>query len=235
MRIQTVLAGATLLSLATFPSIAHAQLWKNGNFDGFGGLASERNGTFIDARLYDNFIASGTGWTVTSLFGEFLTDFPAGDAYWEIRTGVSAGLGGTLLYSGTNTITGVDDLGDALGFDHRLYTVSGFSPFFLAPGEYWLTIAPIGLGEGFAFVTTTEGVDGINAVGDLTAFWDSPSTGTNFGDASDQLEAFSDYSYGLNGIEGTDGTTVPEPSTVVLLATGLGAMAVAGYRRRRVG
>jgi hypothetical protein len=43
----------------------------NGGFDGFSGLSSEINTEIADARVYDNFIASGSGWVVTSLFGEF--------------------------------------------------------------------------------------------------------------------------------------------------------------------
>jgi len=233
MRIHSLSAGLALSVLAAFPSTAHGQLWKNGIFDGFSALSSEINTDVTDSRVYDNFIASGSGWTVSSLFGEFLTDFEATDAYWEIRSGISLGLGGTLLYSGTNSVTGTD-LGDALGFDHVLYSVSGFTPFHLAPGEYWLTIAPTDAGFGRAYIGTTSGDGSINAISDLKAFWDSQQFGQSFSDASEGIDAFSDYAYGLDGVEGTPSSTVPEPSSVILLATGLGVLTFAAYRRRRV-
>jgi len=232
MRIRPTLATLALIIIALRPSIAEAQLWRNGTFDGFSALSSEINTEVSDSRVYDNFVASGSGWRVTSLFGEFLTDFEANAAYWEIRSGVSEGLGGTLLFSGTNSIIAVADLGDALGLNRRLYTVGGFSPFVLSPGEYWLTIAPADAGSGRAYAGTTSGDAAINALGDAQSFWDSQFFGISFGDTSTQLEGFSDFAYGLNG---TEVSTVPEPSTVLLLATGLGVLALGARRRRKTG
>src|SRR5262245_41977238 len=89
---------AVLLALLARP--AEGQLWRNGSFDGFGGLFSTRAG--FDARVYDNFMVTGTGWQITALYGEFLIDFVPETAYWEIRSGITTGQGGTLLYSFTS-------------------------------------------------------------------------------------------------------------------------------------
>ena len=48
----------------------------------------------------------------------------------------------------------------------------------------------------------------------------------------DELGAFSDFAYGLNGVEVS---AVPEPSMVLLLATGLGVLALGARRRGKKG
>ena len=232
MRIRITLVSLAIVALVMRPSTAHGQLWSNGTFDGFSALASERNTVVSDSRVYDNFIVSGSGWIVTSLFGEFVTDFEASDAYWEIRSEVSEGLGGTLLISGTNSVIGSSDLGDAFGLNRRLYTVGGFAPFFRSSGEYWLTIAPVGAGSGRAFLVTTSGGGAINAIGDNTSFWDSPHFGVSFANTFEGVEACTDFAYGLDGLE-DEVSTVPEPSAALLLATGLGVLALGATRRRK--
>jgi len=211
-------------------STSHAQLWRNGGFDGFSGLSSEINTEIADARVYDNFIASGSGWVVTSLFGEFLTDFQANQAYWEIRSGISDGLEGSLLHYGVGNVTGITDLGDAFGFAHLQYRIGGFSAFELPPGEYWLTIAPVGEGFGRAFVATTSGNGALHALGDQRSFWDSQDFGKSFVEAAEELEAFSDFSYGIEGF-----SSVPEPSSIILVGTGLVVMVIGVHRKRKSG
>lgn len=208
---------------------ASAQLWRNGSFDGFGALRSART-LEADARVYDNFRVSGTGWHVTALYGEFLTNFVPELAYWEIRSDLMTGLGGNLLHSMTSSVTGFTDLGDALGFNHLGVRIGGFDPFDLGPGFYWLTIAPVG-DDGLAYLGTTDGTNGINALQDRLFFWDAPAFGSVFNDTPPEFPVLTDFAYGLDG-KSLD-STVPEPSSVVLLATGLGIFAFAGWRRHR--
>src|SRR5207237_1075157 len=89
------------LSLAG-PSRAQL-LWYNGDFDGNNGLANERNTSVTFAAVYDDFIVPiGDTWNVTGLFSNDLSSIPvAVSADYEIRSGVSTGNGGTLLFSGT--------------------------------------------------------------------------------------------------------------------------------------
>lgn len=230
MRIRSAVAAVVLSGFTAWPSVANAQLWRNGSFDGFSGLPSHINASLANARTYDNFVVSGTGWTVTALFGEYLTDFVATEAYWEIRSGISVGLGGTKLHSGFDFITGITDIGSAFGLVHSRYEVSGFDSFVLAPGEYWFTMALVGTGSGSAFIATTAGFDGINAVSDGGAFFDSHTLNITYADASDALGAFSDFAYGVSGMQTS---TVPEPATVLLVGTGLGALAIAARSRRK--
>jgi len=216
---------AVLVLAGTRP--ASGQLWRNGSFDGFGGVASAFIGDTFEARVYDNFIVSGSGWHITSLYGEFLTDFVPGFAFWEIRSGITEGFGGSVLYSATSSVTDFVDMGDAFGYDQLGLTIGGFAPFVLGPGDYWLTIAVVG-STGNAFLGTTDGHDGVKAVTDFRFFLDSPANGYIFSD--DGVPFRSDFAYGLDGQEIS---VVPEPSTLLLVGTGVGFVALFRLKRRR--
>jgi len=64
-------------------------------------LANESDALVSDSAIYDNFTVAGGVWHVTGLFTNNFTNLGVSSVDWEIRSGVSEGDGGTLLFSGT--------------------------------------------------------------------------------------------------------------------------------------
>ncbi len=222
---------AVMLLVFACAARADTILWYNGDFDGRNGLANEINTLVPDSRVYDDFIVPSGGWTIGTVWSNDLSSIRASSAYWEIRSGVSAGNGGTLVASGTSSATQTLTGRSAFGFSEYTIEVSGLN-IPLATGTYWLTVAPIDSGLGRSFVSTTSG---LNAVGnppgnDGLSFFDSTFFGTNFELASDEpgQPNPADYSMGV----GTSGApAVPEPCTLALF--GLGAFGLLRRRSRK--
>src|SRR5712692_1943764 len=160
-----------------------ATLFYEGNFNGVNGLASERNTQVSDARTYDDFcIPSGATWHVTGIFGEFLANAVWTMAHWEIRSGVAVGTGGTLVVDCPGS--GADRVATGRsGFGFIEYRGTATADFTLGPGPvcYHMTVAPIGDGNGRAFVSTTSGVNGVGQRIDDNTFFDSSFFGVNWG------------------------------------------------------
>src|ERR1700730_18564493 len=125
--------GTTYTGGGTLPD---AILWYNGDFDGRNGGANQYEGQFGAGQfssVYDNFTGPGSGqsWNVSALFSNNIMDpgllGQITSANYQIRTGVSAGNGGTLLFSGVSAAT-VTPTG-RIGFGRLEYTglVSGVS------------------------------------------------------------------------------------------------------------
>jgi PEP-CTERM motif len=218
-------------------TLANAQcpsncLFYGGDFDennpNANALANESDaivsGNPYGAATYQNFTNSQT-WTVTNMFTDNLSGLNPSTGYWEIRTGVSEGNGGTLIASGTaaltHTLTGRIDFGFAEYRDE----VDGLN-LTLNPGTYWMAVVPQDLGNANrSFNTNTFG---LNAVGIQTSnqqFFNSSFFGANFTNANNE-GVFQTFSSGVIG------TAIPEPSSVIMLGSGL--VAAAGIVRRRV-
>jgi hypothetical protein len=219
-------ATVVLMNLA---NAAGDLVWFNGRFDNRSGLASERNTAVLDARTYEDFSLPSGYNQVTGLLGQFyLTPELVGrPVYWEIRQGVVPGAGGTLIAAGTQGGATYTAIGSGLGYTIYEIRMKLDTPVTLAPNTvYWMTMAPVGNGEGFAFVCTTSGAGAIGApIGNNNAIFDSPFSGYNwvlvagniFGDAT-----LANFSYGVQAI--------PEPAS--MLALGAGLAGLLGLRRR---
>jgi hypothetical protein len=190
------------------------------------GLANENDaivgGNPYGAATYQNF--NWGGGTVGGLATNNLSGLNPTTAYWEIRSGVSEGNGGTLIASGTgatsNQATGRSDF----GFNEFTNFVS--TNVSLGAGQYWMAVVPNDPAN--ANRSFNSNTDGLNSMGSQTSgqqFWNSPNFfGVNFTNANNEgvFNTFSQAAY----------ATVPEPSSMIMLGSGL--VGVAGVIRRRL-
>ena len=142
------------------------------------------------------------GWEVTSVFSNNLADTNVTGATWEIRQGVSAGNGGTLIASGMTSAPIVTATGrSGFGFTEFSVEVPGLSVFLPnTGGNYHLNVTPIGDLTGRSFDSNT---DGANAIGqppgnNQNAFFTSDFFGAFFQPTAEQGED-TDFSMGVNG------------------------------------
>ncbi|HRI12179.1 MAG TPA: PEP-CTERM sorting domain-containing protein [Verrucomicrobiota bacterium] len=206
-----------------------------GYADGVGSVPTGNNTIGPALRIvYDDFTFDLSGKIVGfEMVGRDNTGAPVG-MYYEIRTGMSEGNGGTLLFSGTTLSAVAGDLplnGDygtpppGTG-NYRWYDSGPSSPIQLDPGTYWIGLAPVQQFGSFDLATTV----GLGSVGhpidDGNAF---------YSDSSDPLKSFaslgsSDFSLRVV----TESTViVPEPTTSALL--GLGSLMIWFGLRKRAG
>jgi len=194
----------------------------NGN-----GLSDQEGAGTFDRRVYDDFTLA-TASTVTGFFGNYLDLQSARSTtgYYEIRTGVSAGNGGTLVASGTVGVsaaaTGTLEQGDLP--EMRYTTAAGSISQNLGAGTYWFCLAPVGITSSQnVFINTTIGENGIGGpLNNGNSFIDGSPF--NFTDTSSVLGSQSDWSQGVLGTQ-----AAPEPATMAALSLGL----LAVVRRRR--
>lgn len=153
----------------------HAQLFGSpGFFGGFAdGVTSRPTGmnTFGPALriVYDDFTFTLPGdINGFEMIGRDNTGAPV-RVYYEIRTGMSEGNGGTLLFSGTTPSAAAGDLplGGEFGTpppgtgNYRWYGGGPSSLIHLEPGTYWIGLAPLQQFGSFDAAST----QGLQAVG----------------------------------------------------------------------
>ena len=213
-------------------------LFYGGDFDpnnpNANGLPNENDalvhGDPYGAATYQNFIYDGHS-PITGLFTNnfIITNTVPKIGYWEIRSGVSEGNGGTLVASGTgvltNTPTGISDFGFPIFTDSVT-----FSPMILAAGTYWFSVVPEcspTCGENSrSYNANTLGLNSVGTQINNEQFFNSSFFGVNFTNANN--EGASTYQTFSSGVL----TDVPEPSSMTMLGSGL--LAAAGVVRRRL-
>ena len=220
-------------------------LWYNGDFDGVNGLANERGTTVAQASVYDNFaVTAATGWNIESVFSNNLMNTNVTGASWEIRSGITAGNGGTLVASGSTLTPVVTPTGrSGFGFTEFQVKVTGLNvhlPALPAGQFYWLNVTPMGDGTGRSFDSSTGGM---NAIGtppgnDQNAFFDSTDFAAVFLPTGDPSvgQPF-DFSMGVIGTDGGGGggfnhqivVTFPNAVTVGSATVTAGTGSVSGF------
>jgi hypothetical protein len=221
-------------------SQAHAQiLWYNGDPNNVTSLYSADNsGSNGNAGIaYDDFnVTAAAGWQVNGVLGDFLYANSATtptSANWEIRSGVSAGNGGTLVASGTSSVS-VTSLGTYptnTNYTSYQVAVTGLN-LNLSAGTYWLGLQTISSAAGYLQSTVGTGAMGSPLGDDGDAFW----TGSTLGIANDGEYFESSTSVNANAkdfSEGVTGTVAPEPSTWALTLVSLGLIALLRHRAKR--
>lgn len=207
------------------PLSAGGTLFYGGDFDFRAALNDERSNYRGLTGVYENFIVPEGGWHINAVFVNASFNYQSAGADFEIRSGVSAGNGGTLLFSGFGRPSTQQPTGRSWqGFEERTLTISDLD-IELEPGEYWLMVRPVTFSCGGGWLLgragTTSGANGIGGpLGDGRSYFNG--YGRNFAPTSDLLGAGTwDFSYGVQG--------VPEPMTWMALGTGIAVL----LRRRR--
>ena len=240
MKKLALLSVFTLIALPCLTTLAHAScpvqncLFYGGDLDlndpNQNGLANENDaivgGNPYGAATYQSFHTIQEVW-IYSAFSNNLSTITPDSGYWEIRSGVSEGNGGTLVASGTNTITHTPTGRSDFGYTEYTDNIGVGSVHLVQAGWWWLTAVPICTtcaGRSFNSNANTR----LNGVGDTNPgeqFFNSAFFGANFTNANNE-GVFNVFSSGVSG------TTVPEPSSMIMLGSGL--LAAAGVVRRRL-
>lgn len=192
------------------------------------GLANENDaivgGNPYGAATYQNFTLSGNS-TVTGLFSNNLSQLTPTNGYWEIRSGVSEGNGGTLIASGTGAVTNTPTGRSDFGYNEYRNEVDGLNLALNGGTQYWMAVVPVCTTcAGRSFNSNTDGLNSIGTQQSNDQFFNSAFFGANYTNANNE-GVFPTFSQGVIG-------TVPEPSSLIMLGSGL--VAVAGIVRRRL-
>ena len=205
-------------------------LWYGGDAGPPGLNNTMVNATFGDSILDDFIVSDAAGWHVTSLFSNNVADYPIDSvpftqAVWSIRTGVSSGVPGDILFAGISPVTVMPTGRTFAGDVEYTVTVSGLS-LDLIPGVYFMNVSPVAQSQIYYLGDS----DGTNAIpgGGPSGFLQEEVFILN-GVLQHTIREFSAARASM-GVIGVGVVAVPEPSTSVLI--GLGVLALVGFTRR---
>lgn len=228
---RAVLLGIAFAASASCRAQLHASPGFFGGYaDGITSLPTGRNSIGPALRMvYDDFTFLLPG-TITGfeIIGRNYTGNPVG-MYYEIRTGVSEGNGGTLLFSGLSfsAAAGYLPLDGSLGTpppptgapggDYMWYDSGPSAPINLNPGTYWIGLAPF-QGFGSFDIASTQGLlsTGLPINNGNAFYYDSSNSSMNF-------VSQGSHDFGLR--VATTASVIPEPRQTGAL---LGAAALIG-------
>jgi len=238
----------TFITLLFFATAAHAQgcpgcYFYGGDLDvsdpNQNALANENDAIVpttvlspnYGAATFQNFIVGGAGINVTGLFTNNLSDLHPTSAFWEICPSIPAGPG---CSSGTATganFTWTQTSRSDFGYLEYKAWAQGLSVN-LGPGQWWFAVvpqAPTEFGRSFNSNANT----GLNQVGNENydqQYFDSKFFGANF-DNANNWGVFRSFSSGVYD-DPLYGDSAPEPSSLVLLGSGL--VGIAGVVRSKL-
>lgn len=201
------------------PAAPLETLWYNGDFDGEAtgnGLTNEED-TFATgySHIHDDFnVPAGPGWDVGAIFSNNLASTNIIAATYEIRQGVSAFNGGTLLFSGMTSTPEVFATGrSGFGFTEFTVQINDLSIHLDGGQTYWLNVTPVdSLDGGRSFNSTTLGANcvGTPCGNNDNAFLDSTLFGAFFQPTLDFCGNCADFSMGILSGQGGGGDIVLE-------------------------
>ena len=242
--------GLAVVFLCVTPLLADTVYWYNGDRDLDTQILNEVGGTNGTALIYDDFVVGPGGVTITGVFSNDAVFSPSflnapgivTQADWQILTGVSAGNGGTVVASGSGAAATQTDTGLNLSppipggyVSGEIYDieVDGLDVS-LAPGTYWLAVAP-DLPSGYtSAIPTTAGANGVGTpqAQDGDSFFSVTAASIDFAPAVNHTGA--DPNDGTGNVDFSMGviSSTPEPGTAALGAGAVLLLCLAAATRR---